>query len=297
MTGRNRILGSTRLAIVFLLVLVVSAIGSSVVDELFADRLFDMDVLPLASVILALLLGVIAVWGLMFWLYPEVGKLVRADAEVVHVSTLKGRKYLITGYSPRLNPATKEQLSLPDADELARCGVEKLCGPGEECRRLLLAWQQNVRTIATLMRGSDLEEVFVINPSIDQFEGFKQTMKAVFPDGPKFTLVCSQDDKTKPFSPKYHLPEYEDFDYVYGSIRQALKMIRQRDSDHADNIARKVVLDITPGQKPYSIAAAIATLNSDMVAIYVTSFGDLREGEGFRCLIYDASIELGVAPI
>ena len=294
----NRLRGTSRLAVVFLMIICVSAVVSVVAEELVAGRLFGIQSMPLISVVLVGLIGVLAAWALVFALYPNIGRLVRADVEVVGIAALKGRKYLITGYSPLYDYRRKTEKLMPDLDKIRCVDLSYLCGPSDGARELLGNWQQNVRTISVLMERDGLDEVFVINPSIDQFKAFKKTIESIFPDCLQVTLVHSVDNPDIPYMPyKRCIADYEDFDYVYGSIKQAVKTVRQRHAARPSDNHNSIALDITPGQKPYSMAAAIATLNSDLLAVYVTSVGEIPDGQSFRLLAYDAEIEIGQSPI
>ncbi|MCB1971979.1 MAG: hypothetical protein KDG54_16370, partial [Geminicoccaceae bacterium] len=72
----------------------------------------------------------------------------------------------------------------------------------------------------------------------------------------------------------------EDYEMLSSAIREAISLARRLGADEHD-----IVIDATAGLKIFSIAAAIATVNRNLVFTYVNNKGVVRA--------FDASMQLG----
>ena len=291
MTPRDRLFGSTRLTFYFVSVIVISTMLGGVAEELFSSRLFELGSLPLASVFcVAIFAGAIA-FLFIYWQSPVIGKLVKANADVVSLTDLTRKKYLITGYSP----SNTDRFPFPDLSAVKLLDANSVGDTAHS--ENLKSWQQNARTISKLLEVSDLTCVYVINPDKDHFQEFSATLDAIFGDKIKVVLVSDPDDEKQPFPKRSGRtktnPGYDDFDHMQASIHRALQMIGRAEGRRYGEFEHKVVIDITPGTKTYSMAASIATLNSEMISVYITSYSP----DPWDLIAYDASVQIGNSPV
>ena len=107
----------------------------------------------------------------------------------------------------------------------------------------------------------------------DQFGTFdaKQTvlLKAIpksMTDGEAFKLP---NDKGKPRE-----RSYEDYDFVYKGVVCGIKMIKNSYANAKSYAEKDIAIEITAGFKIFSIAAAMASMNSDIVFQYVNTIGE-----------------------
>lgn len=76
--------------------------------------------------------------------------------------------------------------------------------------------------------------------------------------------------------------DYEEYEYVSGGIERAIEMAKEQFPGIGND---EIGIDITPGQKPFSVAAAVKTLNEDYNLLYVTNVGEIK--------LYRAWVQLG----
>lgn len=200
----------------------------------------------------------------------------------------KPRKYLLTGYSPR------NHVDAEAAVEIAKkLPFETIALPCDEYKEgehgILGAWQQNARTL--FHHRKTIQRIYIIRPDKNdaQFKQFKtfllECLKSVKRDNVKIIEIHHYRDESRQFTMvgrtgEEEAPSYEDYDYVYEGLRFGLEMIKKTVDENV--VERDICVDITPGLKPYSIAAAILTLNRKLQFSYVTMSGHLK--------FYDADI-------
>lgn len=135
----------------------------------------------------------------------------------------------------------------------------------------LFSWQQALRAIRPHLPR--LREVLVISSeqSATDFDLFAEMLQPMLrASGHEVTL--------RHVTPKGI--DFEDFGVVYKTMRAALEHAPKSDSGGDD-----VCIDVTPGQKIFSIASAVATLNRGVAFGYVNGKGEVKS--------FDASIEVG----
>lgn len=146
-------------------------------------------------------------------------------------------------------------------------------------------WQQNMRRIAASL--DTLEAIYILPSTdsagqLDDFIVYANTIAGrqlpirhvLDTHGERFAIRTANDSPSQ---------DYENYDYVYQGMRRAIDQAR---SDFPDLKNEEICIDVSPGLKIFSIAAAIATLNSNLVFSYVTSQG--REIGKVR--FYDVSV-------
>lgn len=153
-----------------------------------------------------------------------------------------------------------EATQLAQLDFLARCGREQP-----------FPWQQNFRAIA--IQRPRLRALVVLTSRVSHadFPRFETLLRALL----------------RPFGREIVISEIEVEEFEnYEPLRQAFATARQRVKAWGARLD-DICIDVTAGQKIFSIAGAIETINSGTVFSYVTNAGDVW--------IYDASIEIGEA--
>ena len=213
--------------------------------------------------------------------------------------------FVIMGYSP-----LREQDIGPLLDEITLVGsdaaasnVEQFalaCQLKEHTPIPFNSWQQNLRS--AWHHRANLKAIYVLDPSIDQFEAFKQYMEHAFTTGGhciSVIRITSSDTLNEPFvtidGSGAEIPRtYENYDYVYQGLHRGLELIHargdleeilglQKEKFKRDRIDAQICVDATAGQKIFSIAASVLTLNRPLKFSYVTtkvqgeqSGGDVR---------------------
>ncbi|TNB47094.1 hypothetical protein FF124_12990 [Martelella lutilitoris] len=291
--------------------LALSAIFIGLLSEAFIRLVFEHVFTPQTTTGL----GLVALALLFLLLFLPVALLTMRQASRIvgsTVTTLPDRRerqlsYLVTGYSPMPSEAIKQALGaaaviadiLPKPQEqFSRAYADRY--NGKEAPKW--NWQQNVRAAAR--HGKALKAIYVLNPDTDQFGKFEKFMKRAL-EGTECQpeIICISDEQNPGdyFCPtdgggRAIPPSYENYDYVYAGFKRALDLIGGRSdipnlprprtvffgSKRDAMIDRETCIDITPGPKPYSVAAAILTLNRDLKFSYVT-----KEGE---VLFYDTHV-------
>ena len=163
-------------------------------------------------------------------------------------------------------------------------------------------WQQSIRAMWFHARPKVLPErrlkrvlVLPSQQSKDQIDLFKEYVDALFRGTIEVDVVRHASGAAEPFCIRdaegKEWRDYDRYDYVRDGLERAKDQAKASGTyDDAD-----ICIDTTPGQKPFSIAAAIMTLNSDVVFSYVTSalVGSERGGE---VRVYDAHIDVALLP-
>lgn len=158
-------------------------------------------------------------------------------------------------------------------------------------------WQQNIRamwfhTNPRAHARRRLRKVLVLpsQESREQFKLFKEYGEALFKDTVAIDFVWRAAGTDAFFSIRAgdggECRDYESYDYVRDGLERAVLQAREDGFTDAD-----ICIDATPGQKPFSIAAAIMTLNSEIIFSYVTT-GQAGSNRGGEVKLYDAHIDV-----
>lgn len=131
-------------------------------------------------------------------------------------------------------------------------------------------WQQNLRAIKPHI--GVLEHVIIVTSARSQphLRAFTELLEGLTAETGKLSI--------------HALPtpaDFEDYDDLVGAFSEALMLARQVGGAYYGDVC----IDATAGQKIFSIAAAIVTLNKNLVFTYVNNLGKVRA--------YDASVALG----
>lgn len=296
---RNR--AAIKFTIVGLLFFVLaSALGAAVghwVTEIFTDNF------PVA---LTATLGLFGLAGfVLLTQYDRVNEQITATAELVTEDRLADRDFLICGYSLPFKPRkTGDPDRLKALYALDLSDVEGRAGAiaRSEDQAPLFNWQQNVRV---MNRMPNLRKVYVISPDRDHFERFEQVISSVFSDRREkisFELLtgkeCERLDRGdgKQLSicfkgDSYVHADYDNYNYVTAAIEAAFERIRTEHGLSRAEMQRRVAIDATAGTKIFSTAAAVASLNREIVFTYAKTTWSKAEGPG-GILVYDARVEL-----
>lgn len=222
--------------------------------------------------------------GLTYYVIRNRNKLLASQARMVLLNRQRPIKYLVMGYSPM--PKTSWAPAMKELDELK---LDKLVLLTQDYKALyppenpapMFKWQQNLRAIHP--HRKTIERVFVVPPSdnIDEQEAFATYLTEAFGKKRDFVeflpvrRVVQGDDATARQDP------YEDYDYVFKTVRDAMRTIMKRYRvSHED-----ICVDSTSGLKTFSIGAAIATLNAECLFSYVNNDGHIK--------FYDAEVVVG----
>ena len=148
----------------------------------------------------------------------------------------------------------------------------------KKCIDLAIFWQQNARAIQHHLPG--LKRVLVL-PSTEsdrQWKHFEKLTTAFYP-GIKVERVTDEGGRIFA-NPHDGAQSYEDYAYVRDGLDRAVIQLLERDEKLVE---ADICVDVTPGQKLFSIAAAIATLNRDIKLSYVSTLDG-------RVRVFDAEI-------
>lgn len=216
------------------------------------------------------------------------GRVLGSTVKVSMPEREQPRRFFLTGYSPLRGPLSATDI----LNNVNGMTADDLRADQEEARRRGLpnlgSWHQNAR--AVLFHASRLEAVLILRPddNDEEFEKFVQFIQTClkkagnerafvrqihFPGEPDHQFQMT--GRTG----KYEPPSYEDYEYVYEGLREGLKQLRETISHWSEE---DVCIDVTPGLKPYSIAAAVITFNQGLKFSYVNTDGHIR--------FYDAEI-------
>lgn len=247
--------------------------------------------IPHTSVWLILILFVLALI-LFAWLsdvaMQRAGRVLGSTVKVSMPEREQPRHFFLTGYSPLRGSVTPEKV----LENAQRMSLEDLKADRSEVAHRELPnlgpWHQNAR--AVLFHASRLRAVVILRPdnNDDEFEKFVRFLRTCLEKAGNVDVQIRQihfpGESELQFqmtgrTGRYEPPSYEDYEYVYEGLREGLKQLRQNISDWSED---DVCIDVTPGFKPYSIAAAVITFNQGLKFSYVNMEGHIR--------FYDADI-------
>lgn len=247
-----------------------------------------------------LLFAVVAIIGVYLWLLliaPRINRLSAATAIEIVPADYPEFTYLITGYSPIQNGpaefADEAQIKALCTAFREKCTDLKCACDKETAGNIRLPWQQNLRVINEANAGGLLKTVYVIEPAMSQSEFFIGFIKHYFPD----LTVERVTMRHKPDVAYHHrtlgndVRDYENFDYVAGAFKRALEMAAENENAELTDIEPRVAIDVTPGLKIFSVAAAIQSLNAGVVFFYAKTRSDAG-----KVIAYDASVNITASP-
>lgn len=269
--------------------------------EVFSNiisRLIGEDPGVVANIFILLFMLIILFFIFQF-LVERAGEIFGSSATIFRQEQEQPKRFLIMGYSPM----GKSEISSATA-HVKEVPLNIIASSSDTYNEYLSTnnikaperffWQQNVRSV--YVHREKLERIYVLNPDNNQFEEFRTFLNLCFRDEiPNLEVECIsvKGDKTIPFQVPartgggYEKVSYEYYHYVYEGLSRALEMIHEY-LGTARNVDEQICIDATPGYKPFSIAAAIITLNRNLKFSYVTSgFGP----EGGIVKFYDARIK------
>ena len=171
----------------------------------------------------------------------------------------------------------------------------------EERKPTVTAWQQNIRSMNH--HRQTLERVIVLpsEESLKQLSEFKTYAGRLFSvTNPNLSIesVESSDDSEDSFfifDGQERIRSYENYDYVRDGLERAVKQAMRKTASRKAVRQQDICIDATAGQKTFSIAAAIITLNSKLVFSYVTTKTD-GERKGGEVRFYDAAVDVSFMP-
>lgn len=280
--------------------------------DVFLERLFQWN--EVASAIIAGLLVGLVSWLVLYRKSDDLSRLVRSEAKELDVDDLTPRPYFVTGHSPippvvAANVRGLIPLIQPD-------GVAELCA--SKYYETFRAWQQSIRVMHFLhatIGGPDtpqadrrLRKVVVIDNGTSLADGTPQValfidlIRACFPalevrvipDGATRQKTDLRVDRVYSIA-----PDYETYEYVTSAFDQAFDLLEREEGGGREQIEAGTYIDVTPGVKVFSIAAAIQTLNRRAVFLYVTSAENRAKIEAGRAEYvifgYDADAQFDLA--
>jgi hypothetical protein len=232
----------------------------------------------------------------------QAGKIVGVEVQAAFADRQPPLPFLVMGYSPRSegDPPVSELLA-----ELDKLGVETVVKPTEEFKIACEKkgekaispnrWQQNLRS--AWHHREKLKAIYILDPNMDQFEDLKSYLTKAFnllEHEIEIFRIVSEDNSLGPFSTydKSGRPiarTYENYEYVYDGLHRGVNMIGARPDintflpkssfisrwaglhDRQKQTDTLICIDATAGQKIFSIAAAVLTLNRVLKFSYVTT--------------------------
>jgi hypothetical protein len=157
---------------------------------------------------------------------------------------------------------------LPTKDYLALPGFSD-----GQLQTMALKWQQNVR--AARQHGDRLQAILVLpsEESLQQWEHFCGFMEFFFP-GISVRRVLGHNGQPfrQPTAPGTKDFDYEDYEYVWTGLTRAVDQAQESFHDRplADD---EICIDVTAGQKTFTMAGANVTLNLQRKLSYVSNDG------------------------
>jgi hypothetical protein len=304
------------LIIVAIGALIAGGIVNSAFDVILKEAMGEK--WPINVGILVLFLALAALWFFSDLALRNVGRILGSTARMTPVDKSAAKPFLIMGfslpYSDKL--VTKEDTINAAMAELSdpEIGLQTVWLPTDEYKLAYAKlgktpprnnWQQNIRAIKP--RLAALKRVLVLMPNDDKalWESFAAYLNEAYgswfkKEGRTLRIehVTYSGTSDTPFYVLTRLgdpekPNYEDYEYVYNGLQRGVDMLAKEPTDASPaapfSQARKVVeqdvcIDTTSGTKTFSIAAAIATLNSRVLFSYVTNEGHPK--------FYDARVEI-----
>lgn len=282
---RNKILGSANLSWKTFLVLILAGLLVYFVEGIAKTTLPGLTTgwdFFWAAGIVALLIYLVILWQ-----HDRITRQITATAQTIHATDIKGRPCLICGYSPIKDRGGKPAGPMAlDLEKLTN-DLEMACDKDRDDGKELGPWQQNLRVLKAL---NEVRNLYVLLPNVDQFERFVKIVRHYFPeDRLAISLITDHRGSTDLGNDaKVKLtPDYENFRYVTAGIDLALGMIAKDLAMSPEEAEKYSIIDVTAGFKTFSIAAAIASLNRNLLFVYAGT--DSNTGQ---VLAYDASITL-----
>ncbi len=285
------------------LLLVLSAMFLDAIGE-YSRNIFSAFLFPAGGNWLGYLVAIVLLAVPFYFVFRstarKAGKILGAEVKVIRSERQKPLEFLLMGYSPREpGPTLADMLA-----EIEQIGGEVVASNSEAYERVCREhkreplknsrWQQNLRS--AWHHREKLKAIYVLDPDKDEFEDFrtyilaglaKETMQVIrirpadLPDM-RFTVHDGTGATVT--------PTYEDYNYVYEGLRRGLEMIRERIAseengdrranflallwrdDPEEEADRRICVDATAGQKTFSVAAAVLTINRPLKFSYVTTF-------------------------
>lgn len=202
-----------------------------------------------------------------------------AHSEARMVEDPERQRVLVMGLS-EASPPPDEQIR----EAAAHAGSwQDFAGPARPGDRRGGNWQQGARVIRHHL--ATLEAIYLLpsSRSLDQVEAFRTYCRTLFgrdipirringPDGEPFGLTGLSGP----------LRDYESYDYVYEGLKRGVTLAREAIPDLAE---KDVCIDVTAGQKIFSVAAGVLTLNRGLRFCYTTT-----GATSGRIIVYDAQL-------
>lgn len=264
---------------------------------------------PEAHVRLAGAVGGLLVSGGALWcIYTNRSRLLSTDATILAPEAAANRSILIMGLSPlrgsrtvddvcaTLRRVPMETIAAPKADLDAWVAAAEKDGNTDHAQRLRavngVIWQQPFRMVWSLWnapnRREPLRAILIITSKDDatltgsnsQVEAFIEVLRDRLADaagdgaGARLPLICNA------------TPGGIDFEDYTDTVVTLNEVVSKAEHDFATPHGR-ICMDITAGQKVFSVAAAMVTMNRKLIFSYVTTQGVPR--------FYDARISIGAA--
>lgn len=236
----------------------------------------------------------------------KAGKVIGAEVTAARADHQPPLDFLLMGYSPRDRRLSLDEmlneLKVLGADAVA--GNSKLYKDAQEQHAypsktpegggppIVNRWQQNLR--AAWHHRKTLKAIYVLDPDKDEFAELSRYLQAALPHV-EMVRISAEAAPGKQFctydGAGLAIPSsYENYSYVYEGLRRGLEMVHARvhqepgasrkkgfwalilGVETEDAADRRTCIDATAGQKVFSIAAAILTLNRPLKFSYVTTF-------------------------
>jgi CRISPR-associated protein Csx16 len=233
-------------------------------------------------------------FAISFWIYSKRNKLL--STYVTPFKTAPRKKVLIQGLSSLFGGTSNPNIEKLDPKN-GHHSLQEIVMSEQQANETgmksinLGSWQQNIRALYD--QRNSFERIFIITSksqikdgqetgSFAQYETFKALIASVLKNEcqaikPEKLLSCIETVSEQGF-------DFEDYNDIVFAIKMAIKM--------ANNLGYKqedMIIDITTGTKPFSIAGAIMTLNQNVIFSYVNNSGKVLYG--------DASIAIGQSEI
>ena len=272
------------------------AILGLAIERLVEAALGPMGWLMALTVIALVGLGAFAV---VHASYGRLQRLVRSEARELDQRDLTARPYLITGFS-QIGPEVQARLEARLDQGVAPDQIAAICAE-DRGGATFGGWQQQLRLIRFLSEKGPLRVVCVIDNGKGKMALFLRLLRAAFPDIRFLTVPEGAEGGVVPlrvdrnYQPK---PDYESYDYVSMAFDRAFALIAAESGKPQVEVEAMCYVDITPGLKVFSVAAAIQTLNREAIFLYVTTNSDpereARRPGGYEVLGYDADARFGL---
>lgn len=293
---------TNRLFLQTYLLIIVSAILLNAVGQ-YSQEIMNSVLFPAGGNWLGYLTAAMALLVPSFFVFrstiKRAGQVLGPEVDVVRSNRQKPVEFLLMGYSPLPTIGLDELLA-----EIEAIGGDNVSANSRvyeaACRTMRgreplrgNVWQQNLRS--AWHHREKLRAIYVLDPDEEHFSALRTYLTAGLGAGRGIEIIriSSEDAPGDRFlllsgSGEPLEPSYEDYNYVYEGLRRGLAMIRERPdvkepgriswlrdfllgTDSDDEIDKRTCVDATPGQKPFSIAAAILTINRPLKFSYVTT--------------------------